>query len=129
MNIARSFATFMEDEGFGTFGTDLFINGVAEDAPDACFWVVAGGGAALQKNQTNEMLKNYILQVFYRNIDSNDVHEILQSFEETVNSDDCTQLSGYDTIELEATAFPTSQDLGLEDRTIGVVQVTVTIHD
>ena len=34
MNITHSFAQFMEDQGFGTLGTNLFIGAVPQDAPD-----------------------------------------------------------------------------------------------
>lgn len=128
MNIAKSFAEFLVDNGYGTLGVDLFIGGVPQDAGNKAMWILAGGGAASTKNTTNEKLKQYIISVYYRNTDMQDVYETLQRLEELINSDACTQLDGYDTIDLEATGFPTDNDLDADDRTIGLLQVTLTTY-
>lgn len=118
----------MTAEGYGAFGTDIFIGAAPLEAKDAIFWIVAAGGSPIGKNHTGEKVKNYILSVFYRNTDAADVYEKVQAFEELINSGNCTQLNGYDTIEMSATSFATDQDLDNEDRTIGLIQVTLTIY-
>lgn len=127
MNIARSFATFLEDNGFGTFATDLFIGGAPEKI-STCYWITTAGGTPKQKNVTNNKLKTYTLNIFYRNTNAETVYENLQSLEELINSDDCTQLTDYDTIEMEAILFPTDQDIDVQDRTVGLLEVALTIY-
>lgn len=128
MNIARSFSLYMESLSLGTFGTDLYIGSVPLNADDPVWWIVTSGGSTESKNQTGEKVKQYILNVYYRNTDAEDVYETLQDFEETVNSDACTQLQGFDTIELEATQFASDQDIDNQDATVGLIQVTIRTY-
>lgn len=128
MNINKSFATYMEDQGYGTFGDDLYIGGVPLEAPDVCWWIISGGGASEPKNTTGERQKRYIVSVFYRDIDTEEVYEKLQALEEEINSVECIDLDGYETVEAEATIFPADQDLDSEERTVGLLQVTLTIY-
>lgn len=129
MNVARSFVTFLEDEGYGTFGTNIYVNVVPKEAPDTCIWVTKEGGAPETTNQTGEMVKNYILNVYYRSLTDQDVYDTMQAMEELINSDACTQLSGYDTIDMQATQFPVSEDIDDENRSIGLLQVTLRIYN
>jgi hypothetical protein len=46
-----------------------------------------------------------------------------------VNKNACTQLTNFDTIDMEATLLNTDQDIANEDRTVGLVQVTVTVYN
>lgn len=128
MTIKQALAQWMQDNGFGTQGTDLYIGAVPEEAPTACWWLVGGGGAPVQKNQTGEKTKSYVFTIFYRNTDSQDVDEQLQALEELANSKACHDLNGYDTIELEASGFQSDADLDAEDRTIGSVEITATVY-
>ncbi len=128
MNITKAFTTYMESEGFGTFGGDLFIGGAPLEAPASCWWVVSSGGAPELKNSTGEMLKAYVLGVYYRDTDTEQVYEKLQQLEELINSIVCVQLDSYETVNMEALGFPADQDLDAEDRTVGLLQVTVVIH-
>lgn len=128
MNLVRAFVEYMENEGFGTFGTNLFIGGAPQNAPSTCWWVISAGGNAIIKNKTNEKLKSYIVNIFYRNTDSEVVYNLMQSLEEQINSDNCPELTDHEVVEFEATLFPTDQDLDVQDRTIGLLQATLTIH-
>lgn len=118
----------MESKGLGTFGTDIFTPLAPLDIPNRAWTVSGGGGGNIQKNQTGEKVKNYLLSIYYRNSDAQDVDETLQAFEELINSKGCEELTGFDTIELEATSFPSDQDLDNEERTVGLVQVTITVY-
>lgn len=127
MNIVRSFANFLENRGYGTFGDDIFIGGAPLEA-DMCWWIVSGGGSSSIKNQTGERVKNYLISVFYRNIDAEDVYESLQELEEDLNSKECLELEDYETVEVEAISFPADQDLDSEDRTVGLLQVNLRVY-
>lgn len=128
MNIARAFVDYLEDLLGITFGQGIYLGGVPLDADDAVYWVVSDGGAPTQKLPTGEIVKTYQLNVFYRDTDEQAVYDNLQSLEESINSDSCTQLSGYETIDMEAVLFSVDEDLDSEDRKVGLIQVIITIH-
>ena len=128
MNITQAFAEYMDTQGYGTLGTDLFIGGAPLNSPDECWWVVSNGGSTKSKNQTGEKQKNYSMNVYFRSMNQDDVYNRLEEFETDVNRDDCIEIDGYDIIEAEATIYPTDQDLDGEDRTIGIVQITLTVY-
>lgn len=131
MNIAEAFADFMESSlGIATLGQDLFI-GEAPDSnvsPDALYWITTSGGNPVNKMHSGEVLKQYTINVFYRDTTEEAVYNELQSLEESVNCNGCTQLEGYETVDIEATTFPVDDDLDSEDRKVGLLQVTLTTY-
>lgn len=127
-NITKSFADFLDTEGYGIVGTDIYIGGIPLNAPDPCWWIVSSGGNNKSKNQTGEKQKNYIISVFYRSLNAQDVYDTLEQLETFINQDNCIDIPGYDIIETEATAFPADQDIDNEDRTVGLVQITLTVY-
>ncbi len=128
MNLTRDFAEYLQDNLFAVFGTDLFIGGVPDNAPSSSWWIVSAGGTPVIKNETNEKIKSYIINVFYRDTNGETVYDLLQLLEEQINSDPCPELSNYEVVEFEATLFGTDQDLDVQDRTVGLLQATLTIH-
>jgi len=129
MNITRAFVKFLEDRGFGTFNSDIFIGGVPLDGPNHAYWVISGGGSNKSKNETGEKQKNYLVSVFLRDMDGEVVYNKLQELEELLNSASCFELEGYEVIEIEATTYPTDQDLDMQERTVGLLQATLTIYN
>jgi hypothetical protein len=127
-NITESFANYMEAEGYGTLGIDLYIGGIPLDSPNQSWWILSSGGGAVIKASTNNKLKNYMINVYYRDTDAQNVYNTLQAFEETINSAGCPEISGYDVIEAEVTLYPTDQDIDNENRTIGLAEVTLTVY-
>lgn len=128
MNIAKSFVDYMEDLSMGIFGSTIYINSVPQEAPDAVWWVVKSGGSPIRKNSTGERVKDYNLSVYYRDTDAEQVYELMQDFEEEINSKSCIQLDGYDTIEMEASIFTADQDLDNEDRIVGLMNVRISVY-
>ena len=128
MNIAEAFVEYMEDLSMGTLGSTIYINSVPQKAPDAVWWVVKSGGSPVRKNSTGERIKDYTLSVYYRDTDAEQVYELMQDFEEEINSKGCIQLDGYDTIEMEASVFTADQDLDNEDRVVGLISVRISVY-
>lgn len=129
MNIAESFVEAMIGLGFGTtLGVDVFIGGVPQSAPSAAWWVLYSGGSPFSKNKTAELQKNYRLNVFYRSTDAKDVYDKMQDLEIALNRPGCINLSDFDTIEVEATLFPTDQDIDSEERTVGLLEVSIKTY-
>lgn len=129
MTVAQALAQFLQDNGFGTVGTNLFINSVPLEAPKASWWIVGGGGNSTIRAQTGEKVKAYIYTIFYRNTDASDVDSQLQNLEEFFNSKACKSLGDdYQTIDMESTGFQVTADLDLEDRSLGSIEVTITVY-
>ncbi|MFA9228860.1 MAG: minor capsid protein [Agathobacter rectalis] len=123
MNIKKAFQQFMIDNGY----TDVFIGG-APDSPAACWWILGGGGNSISKNTTGQKQKNYLLNIYYRDLNAENVDEKLQALEELMNKNECVDIGDYDIIETEATVFPTDQDIDNQERTIGLIQITLTVY-
>lgn len=129
MNIVRSFATYLEDQGYGTFGTDIFIGGFPVEAPDNSLSLQAASGNIEKKNVTNEHMDVVHIDILCRNIDEEQLYETLESIKTTINDDGCTQLDGYDTIDMECIIFPTDRDLEEEDRSLGLIQASIRVYN
>ena len=130
MNVAKAFATYLQDElSVATIGQDLYIGHAPSStkAPSTLWWIKAFGGDPITRLSTGETMKQYIVEINYRNRDYETVYEQLQSVEENINSDTCSQITGFDTVDLEATTFPIDNDLDSEDRKIGLLRITLTI--
>lgn len=128
MTLKRAFIEYMESKGFGTFGVDLFLNGAPLDSPNNCWWVLAAGGSHVSENKTGEKIKNYTLSVFHRSLDAEELDQEMHAFEEELNTQQCDQLTGFETIDISVTTFPSDQDIDNENRTISLAQVTVQTY-
>lgn len=131
MNLLDSFAKYLQNDlGIATLGQNLFIGEApsSNNAQDSLWWVINSGGAPILKNQTGESRKAYQVQVFYRDRNYKSITDAMFALEEQLNCDGCTQLEGFDTIDIEATTFPIDQDLDSEDRKIGMLQATITTY-
>lgn len=128
MNLAESFAEYLEDQSIATIGQDLFIGEApsSNKVPDPIYWVESSGGDNLRKLKTNAKLKSYLVEVRYRNRDYATVYNNMHTLEELLNSAGCVQLQGFETVEIEATTFPIDDDLDSEDRKIGLLQANIT---
>jgi hypothetical protein len=130
MNIATSFANYLEGLGIATLGQDLWIGEApsSNEVPDSIWWILVNGGSPIRKNSTGESTKSYQIQVFSRNRNPRIIADAMQLLEENLNCDDCAQLEGFDTVDIEATVFPIDTDLDDEDRKVGLLQATLTTY-
>lgn len=128
MSIAESLATFLEGQSIATIGSDMFIGHApsSNKVPDSIYWLEASGGESLRKLKTNGKMKSYLVEIRYRNRNYQTVYDRMQTLEELLNSGICTQLSGFETVEVEAATFPIDDDLDSEDRKVGLLQATIT---
>lgn len=127
MNLARSFVQYMEANSFGTFGDDLFIGGVPLDAPDTAWWVLLSGGTNESKYATGEKIKDYSINVFYRSMSTSTVYDTLKDFEEFLTNI-CPTLEDYEVIEISTMVYPTDLDLDNEERTVGMMEVSIRVY-
>lgn len=130
MNLAEAFATYLATMTGSVLGQDLFIGEApsSDKVQDSIWWIIDNGGGPIKKNSTGESLKRYQVQIFYRNRNYQTVKDKMFTLEEDLNCDGCTQLTGIDTIDIEATTFPIDNDLDVEDRKVGLLQVNLTTY-
>lgn len=130
MSLVASLASYLQSFTGTTLGQTLFIGEApsSNKVADAIWWIVENGGGVIQKNSTGEALKSYQFNIFYRSRDYEAIKTAMYSLEEDLNCDNCSQISGYDTIDIEATTFPIDNDLDSEDRKIGLLQTTITTY-
>lgn len=137
VNLAQAFATYLQSLGIATIGQDLFVGRApaitetlsnGNKVPDNIWWIISNGGNPIKKNSTGESLKSYQVQIFSRNTNPRTIAEELFTLEEDLNCDGCSQLTGFDTVDIEATTFPIDNDLDSEDRKVGLLQVNLTTY-
>lgn len=130
MNLAESFVEYLENLGIAVFGQDLFIGEAPSSnvALDSVWWIVASGGTPETRLTTGESIKNYLVEVFYRNRDYRAVYDAMHSLEEQLNCSGCVDLTDFETIDISATTFPIDNDLDSEDRKLGSIQATIRTH-
>lgn len=130
MNIAESFANYLQTNNIATLGQNLFIGNAPSSnrVPDSIYWIIESGGSSLNKNMTGESTKNYVLELYYRDRNYKTVYDNLAVIEEKISCEGCMTLSGFDIIKIEVTSFPIDNDLDSEDRKIGTLQITLTTY-
>lgn len=130
MTLIESFATYLQSITGSVLGQDLFIGNApsSNKVPDSIWWIIDNGGSPIKKNSTGESMKRYQVQVFYRDRDYEVVKNKLFALEEELNCDGCTQLQDYITVDIEALTFPIDNDLDVEDRKVGLLQVNLTTY-
>ena len=126
--ISESFCEFLENEGVAVRNTDLFLNQVPEDAPDATYWVTSSGGNPIMKLRTGEKVKQYFVDIYYRSTSGKDVEKNLFALEELLNCTACVSLTGFEVIEIEAQTFSQDADMDNEERRIGFLQANIKIY-
>lgn len=126
--VSEAFIKFLEDEGIATFETDIFLNQVPDTAPDTCYWIITSGGSPIQRLQSGEKVKQYFVSVNYRSNKNKNVERKLFELEVLLNSPDCLELEGFEVIRVEATQFPSDQDLDNEERRVGFIQANIQIY-
>lgn len=131
MNIDEAFAEFLQTITSSTLGQDLYIGEApsSNKAPDTIWWIVATGGNRITGAVSGENLKLYTVEIYYRSRNYKQVYDNIHSLEQTLNCDDCVQLEGYQTIDIQASVLGIDADLDNADRKIGLVQADITVYD
>lgn len=129
MNVAEAFATYLTTLTSSTLGQDLFIG----EAPSSnkvdtdIYWIIASGGP-VNKRITGQTGKQYSISLYFRSRDYKTVYDTIFALEETLNCASCVELTGYDTIDISATVLGIDDDLDLEDRKVGLLQIVITVE-
>ena len=125
--VGEAFVGLLEGEGYGVFGSNLFLGVIPLDAPDEAWLVTVSGGNPDLVTLDGSMLKAYTFSVYRRSIAGKDMERSLFDLEEMLNRASCVNLEGFETIDSVATQFAQDTDLENENRRIGVVQAQVRL--
>ncbi|RDH76344.1 hypothetical protein DVS77_21560 [Mycolicibacterium moriokaense] len=130
MNIVTALANYLTDQDVATLGQDLFIsraptsndlNEAGEEIPQNIWWLLASGGTQTRGFET------YNVDVWYRDIDAEAVYNKLQALHDSVHNA-TVPLTGFEVIRVEALAPVVDQDIDNEERTVGLLQLTITTY-
>jgi len=125
--VGEAFVKFLEDKNIGTFGEDLFLGELPEEAPGNAWLVVVGGGNPEVVTLDGSMIKLYTLNIYHRALAGKEVERQLFSLEEDLNCPSCVNLEGFETIYSRATNFAQDTDLENENRRIGLLQAQIRL--
>lgn len=130
MNVVRAFADYLHSVGIATLGTDLFISRApsSNKTGDRIFWLKANGGNQDARSVNGSTTQNYIIEVYHRDVSTEGVYETLQELGEDLACAGCLTLASYDVIQAVINGPWTDQDLDDEERTVGLMQVTITVR-
>lgn len=125
--VGEAFVKFLEDKNVGTFGDDLFLGQLPQDAQDECWLVVVAGGSPELVTADGGMIKVYTFNVYRRSLAGKEIERELFSLEEDLNCSTCVNLEGFETIYSRATNFAQDIDLENTNRRIGLLQAQIRL--
>jgi len=125
--VSESFIKWMEDNSYGTFGTDIYLNQIPDTAPDNAYWIVTAGGDVTQLNVTRESIQQFSTQIFYRNKSGEVVEHNLFALNQQVNARGIFAIDGFDLYSIEA-SMPEDNDRDAENRRQGSFVVAIQIY-
>lgn len=130
MNIVESLATLVATLTGTTLGQDMFVGHApsSNKVTDPIWWVVGRGGAVVSTNPTAERTKERIIEVYCRDRDYRAIYNAMQDLEEQLNCVNCVTLEGYEVLDVTATPLFVDEDLDLEDRKLGSLQVNIIVY-
>ncbi len=129
--ITKSMIKFMEDLGFGTFGTNLYVYQVPDSkfADNDIYWLIPSGGTPTRQLYTWGKTKRYAFIVHYRNESTEVVDDKMFEMESVINAVKCPLLEGFDVYNVQCDSFPTDSDLDSEDRMVGTMTIFIELLD
>ena len=130
MTIVQSFVNFLKNKGYGMPGQNLYLYRVPNSlkTETEVLWIIPSGGTPIRRNKTEEMIKSYQFLIYYRSVSARKVDEVLNDLERVLNCSRCVELEGYELVDIQATQFPTDQDIDSENRMVGMIQVEVQVY-
>lgn len=130
MTIARAFVDFLEKQGFGVFGQNIYLFRVPNSfkAESEILWIIPSGGSIVGRNRTGEQIKAYQFLVYYRSVSAEKVDIALSALEEQLNCSKCVKLNGFELVQVNTTQFPADQDLDAENRMVGLLRVQLEVY-
>lgn len=128
VTVSESFIDWLEVEGYGAFGNNIFLNRKPLNSVSDSFVVTTAGGQVVRRLITGEVVKQYLIQVQYRSVSNKDVDRTLFALEERLNARDCFELDGFNVDYVSTFQFASSQDIDNEELQTGMLTVNVQLY-
>lgn len=125
--VGGAFVKFLQDKSIGTFGTDLYLGEMPQDAPDESWLIIVSGGNPDTVTLDGGMIKLYTFNIYRRSLAGKKIEQELFALEETLNCASCVGLEGFETIYSRAVQFAQDIDLDNANRRIGLLQAQVRL--
>lgn len=125
--VSASFIKWMEDNGYGTFNTNIFLNQIRSDAQDSAYLVTTAGGDVRSNLVTAQNIKQYVIDVTCRDASGEAVENNLYNLETAINTRGSFTIDGFEIYSISSTM---SEDLDrdAENRRQGAITVTIEIY-
>lgn len=130
MTVFQSFIKFLETKGCGIFGQNIYAYRVPNSKKTATeiYWLIPSGGYPVRRTATGQTVKLYQILIYFRSNSAEKVDNTLNALEELLNCSGCVELEDFELVDIQATSFPTDQDLDSENRMVGMVQVQLQVY-
>lgn len=130
MTLSETFARFIEKEGYGTLGQNIYLFRVPNSlkTETELLWIIPTGGTPVSRNQTGEMIKSYQMLIYFRSNLAEKVDKVLNDLETVLNCASCVQLEGYEVVDIRATQLPIDQDIDSENRMVGSISCQIQVY-
>lgn len=130
MTIADTLVKFLETEGYGMFGQNIFLYRVPNSmkTEPELLWILPAGGQPTRVNKTGEKIKSYSFSIYFRSTSAKKVGDVLTDLEELLNCSSCVELPGFEVVGISTTQFPANPDLDAENRMVGFLQAEIQVY-
>lgn len=130
MTVFQSFIKFLEQKGCGVFGQNIYAYRVpnSKKTQTELYYLIPSGGSPVRKMPTGQTVKLYQILIYFRSNSAEKVDNTLNALEELLNCSGCVELEEYELVGIEATTFPTDQDLDSENRMVGMIQCQLQVY-
>lgn len=130
MTLTESFARFIEKQGYGTLGQNIYLFRVPNSLKTETdlLWLIPSGGNLMSRNRTGELIKAYQVLIYFRSNSAEKVDRVLNDLEETLNCTQCVDLEGFELVDIRATQLPVDQDLDSENRMVGSINCQLQVY-
>ena len=130
MTLTESFARFIEKQGYGTLGQNIYLWRVpnSKKTETELLWLIPSGGTLVSRNRTGEQIKAYQVLIYFRSNQAEKVDKVLNDLEAMLNCSQCVNLEGFELVDIRATQLPIDQDLDSENRMVGSINCQLQVY-
>lgn len=134
MTLVTAFADYLQSIGVATRGEDLFTSrapsskalDIAGHNANRIFWVKSAPGAPPERSVNGPQRQFHGIDLYHRDLSADAVDETLQMLSDKLSCPGCVHIPGFDVLEIEVEGPWSDQDLDNEERTVGLLQLTIT---
>ena len=126
--IGKEFSEFLCSLLNLEFGKDFFYMRVPDEAGPV-YWMTLIGSYVDRDLKTKQKIKEYQFVLNYTDIKAQNVDEEIFRIETILNRLTCVELDNFELYELSTSNLGSYEDVDVEGRFKGTIQISVKIHD